>query len=106
MSVPSFAGHLPLPPPFRFPRYSPLRRFSRREHSAHDWRVEFVFALRDVAVVVLDANNERGQHTFFLEVLLCNGHGQDTFHALAISRLIAMAPHVPGEDANLIEVKR
>src|SRR5208282_4290406 len=30
---------------------------------------------------------------------------QDAFHALAIGRLIAMASHVPGEDANLVEVE-
>ena len=50
---------------------------------------------------IMNTGNMPSLSKFSLEIV----HGQHAVHALAISRLIAMTAHVPGEDANLVEVE-
>src|ERR1035438_7018424 len=80
-------------------------RFSRSQHSPHDWGVQFVLAHDDVSAIVFLSDRKHRQHAFFIEIFLRDSYGQHAFHALAVGRFVAMPPYIPGEDANLIEVE-
>src|ERR1700683_793208 len=89
------------------PGHGPFLNLSRRQHPAHDGRVQLVFALRYVARIVFHSQDKDGQGSLFIEVFLCRNDGKNSVQPmLAVRRLVAMLVYVPGKDADLIEIVR
>src|SRR2546426_6812135 len=83
------------------------RLLARRKNPLHDRSCQFVFSLTYVSVLVFYAEHENRQLAFFVEVLFGYHHWQYAVQiAFPVSSLIAVPPHVPGEDADGIVVER
>lgn len=71
----------------------------------HDWRIQLVLALADIAVLVFHSQDEDRQRAFLIEIFV--GH-RDRQHAvqamLAIRGFVPVPFDVPGEHADLIVV--
>src|SRR5438094_9000954 len=81
------------------------RLLARRKNPLHDRSCQFAFSLTYVSVLVFYAEHENRQLAFFVEVLFGYHHWQYAVQiAFPVSSLIAMPPHVPGEDADGIVV--
>ena len=80
--------------------------FARRQNSSHDWGVQLVLPLADIAGVIFHAQDEDRQGSFLVEILFRDGDRQNSVQAVfAVGGLVAVLARVPGEDADLIEVE-
>src|SRR5579872_7519168 len=83
------------------------RGFSGSQNSPDNWSIQLVFALGNVAGVVLDAKDEHGEGSLFVECLLGDSNRQNTRQSvLAIGGFVTVFSNVPGEDAYLIVIVR
>ena len=82
-----------------------FRLFGGREHPAHNGGIELVLALYYLSGIVLHMQDEHRQVAFLIEAFVGDGDGKDAKEvAFAVSGFVAVALHVPGEDANLVVV--
>jgi hypothetical protein len=78
---------------------------ARSQHPAHNWCVQLVLALADIAGIVFHSQDEDRQHTFLIEILAGHRHRQNAVQAvLAVGGFVAVLSDVPGEDADLIVI--
>src|SRR5437667_11152280 len=83
------------------------RLLARCKNPLHDRSCQRIFSLSEVSVLVFYAEYENRQLAFFVDVLFGYHHWQYAVQiAFPVSSLIAVPPHVPGEDPDGVVVER
>src|SRR5438552_8445871 len=85
----------------------PCGHFARGQDSPDDRRVQLVLLFANISSLVLHSQNEDWEISFRVEVLFGHGDRQYPVKAVfAVGGFVAVLLCVPGENADLIEVKR